>query len=192
MGSDFYYELVEEQNNGLMAIGLAVLAVIAFIWIAVNHIYRTGYYLAYRWHNGRYKQAFSAYARALGADLKNQGSANIKKHYQAHQRTKTIDFLEFLNLSTQADVHELRHFMSDKETDEVFRACLKKGLIEKEVDGMHSLVRIQGQENTWELACEGMLMDEQLNEIVEVQPTELAKLAVAYFGHAIQMESVNL
>lgn len=194
LNSDFYYEMVEEQNAGLFAIAIAALAVGSYIWIAINHTYFTGYYLAYRWHSGQYNRAFSEYIKAvgMGAGLGNNKAEEIKKRYQAQQRTKSIDLNNFCRSILQLDVPEFRHFQQSGKESEMVKECLSKGLVEKKIDGLHNLVRVQGQENTWILICHGLLKDEQLDEIVKDQPTDFARLAVAYYGHSIQMESVNL
>ncbi|OQX05597.1 MAG: hypothetical protein BWK73_33275 [Thiothrix lacustris] len=194
LNSDFYYELMEEQNAGLIAIGLAVLAVVMYIWVAVNHTYHTGYYLAYRWHHSQSERAFSKYIHAIsaGAVLNNKESATIKQKYQAQSRPKTIDLGDFCRLVSQVDVPEFRSFQQQGRTNNAVKQCLESGLVEQEIDGLHSLVKIQGRENTWQLTCHGLFKDEQLDKIVKAQPTELAKLAVAYYGHSIQMDSVNL
>ena len=193
--SDLYYEMVEEQSAGLLATAVAIIAVGAYVWIAVNHTFSTGYYLAYHLsHQRQSKNAFSTYIRAVGAGsaLGNKKSEEIKRRYSAASRNKEINLSDFCRLVLQVDVPEFRHFQQDGRSTELVKRCLESGLIEKRIDKWHSLVQIPEQKNTWKLTCYGLLTDEQLDELVKVQPTDLAQLAVAYYGHTIQMESVNL
>jgi hypothetical protein len=66
---------------------------------------------------------------------------------------------------------------------------LNKGINEIQIQP-HSVYKTDAEQIFIVRRC-GLLTDDQLQKMIDVQPTDLARLAVAMYGHKLQMRSGN-
>jgi hypothetical protein len=161
---------------------LIIVIIASYFWIAFNHLNFSGYYLASCFNKSRYKDEEKNYKRNQFTESKN--IREIQDEY--------VNFSEFIKriLAEKSNPH-LSYF-SQKSIDE-FEDIIKEGLVEISVKARtHFIKKDTTKDNSYLFRKNGFLTDDQINEMVTPQKSDIAKLAVAMYFHKLQMTSTHL
>jgi hypothetical protein len=157
---------------------LIIVIVASYLWIAYNHLNYTGYFVA-SWSSQNKQASESAeYNRKVGS----QQSVNERQIQE-----EKIDLKKFMNAVSSDNTNPyLIHFVKKSRDD--LESELRKGIKEIQIQP-HGIYK-NDQEHYSIRRC-GLLTDDQLQKMIDVQETQLGQLAVAIYGHKLQMQSGN-
>jgi hypothetical protein len=169
----------EAQTKQSQAPALIVLVIVAsYLWIAYNHVMHTGYFMASFINRRKVSKESAAYYRNV-AGQSNVNERQIKDHQ--------IDLKEIVKLILSDTTNPYLIHLARK-SPEALEEDIQKGLKEIQVQP-HGVNKVAGQENIYTMNIYGLLTDDQIQKMIDVQDTQLAKLAVAMCGHKLQMQS---
>jgi len=158
---------------------LIIFIIASYLWIAYNHLKFTGYYIA-AWSNKRqYNAEYAEYKRQVG------------QHQGVNERTlkeESIDFTSFSKAVTLDTTNPyLLHFRSKSAVTVTLQNELQKGIKECRVQS-HGIQKSE-QVGVYIIYRYGLLTDDHLQQMINLQESQLAQIAVAMFGHKLQMQS---
>lgn len=173
--SSYWFQLAVSDSKTPYLLIIVIIA--SYIWIAYNHLNFTGYFLA-AWSNKNKSNRESAeYNRRVGGQL-------VVNERQIQE--EKIDFKEFMNtICSDKGNPYLIHFFKKSISD--LQKDLNKGIKEVQIQP-HGVYKTP-QENIYTIHRYGLLTDDQLQKMINVQETQLAQVAVAIYGHKLQMQS---
>jgi hypothetical protein len=158
---------------------LIIVIVASYLWIAYNHLNYTGYFIASWWRQRKQASENADYNRKVGS----QQAVNEREVQE-----EKIDLNKFMIAVSSDNTNPyLRHFVKKSRND--LEAELNKGINEIQIQP-HSVYKTDAEQIFIVRRC-GLLTDDQLQKMIDVQPTDLARLAVAMYGHKLQMQSGN-
>lgn len=168
---------------------LIVVILASYIWIAFNHLNYSGYYLAAFFSNRKYKSELARYKKNSFKHV----DQNLPNEESTGKRTKeqNVNLASFLDeILREKDNPYLKYF-TDKSYD-YFESDIKGGIVEIRVAAGHFIKKSEDKEGNYMFFRKGFLTDRQVNDMVQAQKSELAKLAVAMHFHFLQMDSAGL
>jgi hypothetical protein len=99
-----------------------------------------------------------------------------------------IDLRKFMTAVSSDNTNPyLIHFVRKSSDD--LESEFRKGIKEIQIQP-HSIYK-NDQEQVYSIRRCGLLTDDQLQKMIDVQETQLGQLAVAMYGHKLQMQSGN-
>ncbi len=168
---------------------LIIVILSSYIWIAFNHLNYSGYYLAAFFSDRKYKSELASHKK----DSYKIVDQNYAKEESAGKRIKEeiVNLSEFLNVILREKDNPYIKYFTYKSHDD-FASDIKEGIVEIRVAAGHSIKKSDNKEGYYVFSRKGFLTDQQVNEMVKVQKSKLAELAVAVYFHYLQMESASL
>jgi hypothetical protein len=178
LGSYWFQTAVRDSKTPYL---LIIFVIASYLWIAYNHLKFTGYYIAAWSHKRQYNAEYAEYKRQVG------------QHQGVNERTvkeESIDFAEFSKAITMDTTNPyLFHFRSKSAVTVTLQNELQKGIKECRVQS-HGIQKSE-QDGVYIIYRYGLLTDDHLEQMINLQETLLAQIAVAMYGHKLQMQSGN-
>ncbi|MFH0785267.1 MAG: hypothetical protein V2B20_25395 [Pseudomonadota bacterium] len=175
--SSYWFQLAVSDSKTPYLLIFAIIA--SYFWIAYNHLKFTGYFMAAWSFKNKYEKESVEYNRKVG-----EQSNNNEKQYQE----EIINFRSFKDIISADNTNPyLIHFSKRPKND------LEKdhNIGIKEIQVQAHGVKRNSQEHTYAIYRYGLLTDDQLQQMINVQETQLAQIAVAIYGHKLQMQSAH-
>ena len=181
--TSYMFETAVEESKAPYLV--VVMILVFYIWIFFNHLKFTGYCMAAFFCNKDYKD-----------EKKKHNLGTLKENNKNQETSKKGDYeivniTEFLDLVLREKDNPKLNYFTQK-SHNYFQDDLKKGLVEIRLSTGHSIKEHEEKEGSYVFTRKGFLTDDQVNEMVRVQKTKLAQLAVAMYFHKFQMESAGL
>jgi len=173
--SSYWFQLAVSDSKTPYLLVIVIIA--SYIWIAYNHLNFTGYFLA-AYSNKFQKNAESA---AFNRSVGGQQIANERQ-----DKEEKIDFKEFIDIILDDKTNPYLISFFNKSRNDIEKD-INKGIKEIKVQS-HGIYKTD-QSNIYTIHRYGLLTDDQLQEMINVQETKIAELAVAIYGHGLQMQS---
>ena len=161
---------------------LIIVVIASYFWIALNHLNYSGYYLASYFNKIK-----------LDSELAN----HKRKYYEDSEKNKRliseerVDFKRFIE-EVMKEKHNpsFQQFIKLSQID--IQSTLDEGILEIKVKkGTHSIRKTDSQELNYIFRKNGFISDDEIDEMVRIQKSQLAKFAVAMFFHKLQMSEFN-
>lgn len=177
--SSYWFQSAVSDSKAPYLLIIVILA--SYIWIAFNHLSFSGYYLAALFSDSKWNSHRADCLR----------NVPTKNHAVRQSEQEEVDFKHFLDIIlSEKDNGKLSFFTQKSHSN--FDSDLKKGIIEIRVKaGTHFIKRSENKEDGYLFCRKGFLEDRQIDEMVKVQKSKLAELAVAMYFHKLQMASAN-
>ena len=178
--SSYWFQTAVSDSKAPYLLIIVVLA--SYLWIAFNHLNFSGYYLAAFFNKSKFNTELAKYKRNLyKTDL------NVRQSQEDR-----VNFRDFLNAVLAEKGNPYLTFFTQKSL-ESFEPAIKEGIVEIKVKaGTHFIKKMENEEGVYLFYRNGFLTDEQIDEMVKVQKSKLAELAVAMYFHKLQMSSAKL
>jgi len=157
---------------------LIIVIVASYLWIAYNHLMFTGYFLAGVSHKKQVNEESAEYFRQVGGQL----GINEKGF-----KEENINLKEFMDAISGDNTNPyLLHFIKRSKKD--LEKELSLGIKEIQIQA-HGIYKSNNQDHCYTIHRYGLLTDDQLQKMINVQETQLSQLAIAMYGHKLQMQS---
>lgn len=173
--SSYWFQLAVSDSKTPYLLIVVIIA--SYIWIAYNHLNFTGYYMAARSNKSKHDAEAAEYNRRVG------GQHGVNERQVMDDR---INFKEFIDIISKDNGNPyLIHFLKKSPND--LEKVINTGIKEIQIKP-HGIYKTP-QENIYTIHRYGLLTDDQLQKMINVQETQLAQIAVAIYGHKLQMQS---
>ena len=149
--------------------------------IAYIHLFHTGYAVA----------AIRLY-RGLKKDRAARDRDPRDRKFLQTEQSERVDLLELANQLKDSDDPDLtQRAPSEKELNETLAQGLKVNMNKRELDAIkpHRITKLP--DGTYEMTRVGVLTDDQLEAWTDMQSKPFARLAVALYGHMMQIHMIG-
>lgn len=174
----------DDSTQGSIVPIIALL--VFYLMVAYIHINYTGYYLSWLFFRFKFRQEKKVF------DITGYNSQHERQEF-----SKDFDFAKFVS-ELEATGYAMWQDIIPKD-ESIIREALEKGLN----TGMDSykdtvfphLIRLKNPSDQgctkYTIVARGLLEDEALQSMVAAQPTDMARSAVAIWGHYVQLLSLE-
>ncbi|MEI7869179.1 MAG: hypothetical protein WCI11_14920 [Candidatus Methylumidiphilus sp.] len=173
--SSYWFQLAVSDSKTPYLLIIFIIA--SYLWIAYNHLTFTGYFIAAWSHKRKNDAEYAEYKRHVGQH-KGINERDVKQ--------ESIDFKAYSKAVTEDTTNPyLLHFRSKSAA--TLQNELEKGLKECKVQS-HGIQKSE-QDGVYIIYRYGLLTDDHLQQMINLQESQLAQIVVAMFGHKLQMQS---
>ena len=181
---DVYF--ANQQMPNELQYGINGFVFLSYFFCVYAHIFHTGYYLAFRRLERSEKRDESRYYSARN---QQQRKPFEKQDYESGNFSLN-EFVSELTATYYAGYTELVPTDQNKRNKQINLGINTH--LENNIDRLGGHKIIGNQDGSYNIIAHGLLTDEQLILMVQNQRTNLAKAAVALWGHYVQVNSTGI